>query len=189
MVFGKQAKLLREMLGSAVVPDRTVLKKETDEFDKICTPSYSANNGDVHLEVQHNLLTLVEGSRVETKQGYVNTNKLLFIGMGSFDQFRKKREKDGKEPIGFGAVAELFESANSKFGCRLIESQIREVVLKAYSEAMQKDSTWDVMDLKIDTLNSYTFGFREYTQEEIELEEAFQSGSVHKEIPVPKMIS
>ena len=63
-----------------------------DEFDKICTPSYNANHGDVHLEVQHNLLTLVEGSRVETKQGYVNTNKLLFIGMGSFDQFRK-REK------------------------------------------------------------------------------------------------
>ena len=74
-----------------------------DEFDKICTPSYSANHGDVHLEVQHNLLTLVEGSRVETKQGYVNTNKLLFIGMGSFDQFRKKRENDSKEPIGFGA--------------------------------------------------------------------------------------
>lgn len=230
-----------------------------DEFDKICTPSYNANHGDVHLEVQHNLLTLVEGSRVETKQGYVNTNKLLFIGMGSFDQFRKKRENDSKEPIGFGAVgsdeimeaehaapitredmisaggcyeligrfscienyhpldqetilniikkacediadqfhcdinleeeamAELFESANSKFGCRLIESKIREVVLKAYSEAMQKDSAWDVMDLNIDTLNSYTFGFREYTEEEMELEEAFQSGGVHKEIPVPKM--
>ena len=230
-----------------------------DEFDKICTPSYNANHGDVHLEVQHNLLTLVEGSRVETKQGYVNTNKLLFIGMGSFDQFRKKRENDSKDPIGFGAVgsdeimeaehaapitredmisaggcyeligrfsyienyhpldqetilniikkacediadqfhcdinleeeamAELFESANSKFGCRLIESKIREVVLKAYSEAMQKDSAWDVMDLNIDTLNSYTFGFREYTEEEMELEEAFQSGGVHKEIPVPKM--
>lgn len=85
------------------------------------------------------------------------------------------------------AMAELFESANSKFGCRLIESKIREVVLKAYSEAMQKDSAWDVMDLNIDTLNSYTFGFREYTEEEMELEEAFQSGGVHKEIPVPKM--
>ena len=27
----------------------------------------------------------------------------------------------------------------------------------------------------------------DYTEEEIELEEAFQSGGVHKEIPVPKM--
>ena len=186
-------------------------------------------------------------------------DEVVVIGMGSFDQFRKKRENDSKEPIGFGAVgsdeimeaehaapitredmisaggcyeligrfsyienyhpldqetilniikkacediadqfhcdinleeeamAELFESANSKFGCRLIESKIREVVLKAYSEAMQKDSAWDVMDLNIDTLNSYTFGFREYTEEEMELEEAFQSGGVHKEIPVPKM--
>ena len=84
-------------------------------------------------------------------------------------------------------MAELFESANSKFGCRLIESKIREVVLKAYSEAMQKDSTWDVMDLKIDTLNSYTFEFRDYTEEEIELEEAFQPGSIHKEKTVQKM--
>ena len=179
--------------------------------------------------------------------------------MGSFDQFRKKRENESKEPIGFGAVGsdeimeaahaapitredmisaggcyeligrfsyienyhpldqetilniikkacediadqfhcdinleeealeELFESANSKFGCRLIESKIREVVLKAYSEAMQKDGTWDVMDLKIDTLNSYTFEFRDYTEEEIELEEAFQPGSIHKEKTVQKM--
>lgn len=34
MVFGKQAKLLREMLGSAVVPDRTALEKEADEFEQ-----------------------------------------------------------------------------------------------------------------------------------------------------------
>ena len=32
-VFGKQAKVLREMLGSAVVPDRTTLEKEADEFE------------------------------------------------------------------------------------------------------------------------------------------------------------
>ena len=31
-VFGKQAKVLREMLDSAVVPDRTALEKEADEF-------------------------------------------------------------------------------------------------------------------------------------------------------------
>ena len=187
-----------------------------DEFDKICTPSYSSNHGDVHLEVQHNLLTLVEGSVVETKRGYVNTDNLLFIGMGSFNQFRKKKENGSKEPIGFGArendkiaesehaapitredmisaggcyelvgrfsyivnydpldeetilniikkscadisdqfhcditlggeaIEELRNCANSKFGCRLIDSQIREVVLKAYSEALQEDSTWDV---------------------------------------------
>ena len=33
-VFGKQAKVLREMLDSAVVPDRTALEKEADEFEQ-----------------------------------------------------------------------------------------------------------------------------------------------------------
>lgn len=34
LVFGKQAKVLREMLDSAVVPDRTALEKEADEFEQ-----------------------------------------------------------------------------------------------------------------------------------------------------------
>lgn len=34
LVFGKQAKILREMLDSAVVPDRTALEKEADEFEQ-----------------------------------------------------------------------------------------------------------------------------------------------------------
>ena len=67
-----------------------------DEFDKICTPSYSANHGDVHLEVQHNLLTLVEGSRVETKQGYVNTNKAAVHWHGFFRSVSEKRKNDSK---------------------------------------------------------------------------------------------
>ena len=33
-VFGQQAKVLREMLDSAVVPDRTALEKEADEFEQ-----------------------------------------------------------------------------------------------------------------------------------------------------------
>ena len=33
-VFGKQARALRKMLDSAVVPDRTALEKEADEFEK-----------------------------------------------------------------------------------------------------------------------------------------------------------
>lgn len=33
-VFGKQARALRKMLDSAVVPDRTALEKEADEFEQ-----------------------------------------------------------------------------------------------------------------------------------------------------------
>ena len=220
-----------------------------DEFDKICTPSYSANHGDVHLEVQHNLLTLVEGSRVETKQGYVNTNKLLFIGMGSFDQFRKKRENDSKEPIGFGAsgsdeimeaehaapitredmisaggcyeligrfsyvenyhsldqktiieiikqncekiaddfdceielaepaMKELCDQANSKFGCRLIESMIRDIVLRAYSEALESGENGDVLVVTIITLQEYEYRFRAYEEEDIPFETTKMTGN------------
>ena len=220
-----------------------------DEFDKICTPSYSANHGDVHLEVQHNLLTLVEGSRVETKQGYVNTNKLLFIGMGSFDQFRKKRENDSKEPIGFGAsgsdeimeaehaapitredmisaggcyeligrfsyvenyhsldqktiieiikqncekiaddfdceielaepaMKELCDQANSKFGCRLIESMIRDIVLRAYSEALESGENGDVLVVTIITLQEYEYRFRAYEEEDIPVETTKMTGN------------
>lgn len=34
LFFGKQAKVLREMLDSAVVPDRTALEQEADEFEQ-----------------------------------------------------------------------------------------------------------------------------------------------------------
>ena len=40
LVFGKQAKVLREMLDSAVVPDRTALEKEADVSYRI-----TCNNG------------------------------------------------------------------------------------------------------------------------------------------------
>lgn len=33
-VFGKQAKVWREMLDSAAVPDRTALEQEADEFEQ-----------------------------------------------------------------------------------------------------------------------------------------------------------
>ena len=235
-----------------------------DEFDKICTPSYSANNGDVHLEVQHNLLTLVEGSRVETKQGYVNTNKLLFIGMGSFDQFRKRRENESKEPIGFGAsgsdestesehaapitredmisaggcyeligrfsyienyhslnqetiieiikqncekiaddfdckielaepaMKELCDQANSKFGCRLIESMIRDIVLRAYSEALESGENGDVLVVTIITLHEYEYRFTDYEEEDIPFETTKTTGNnngcdADDKIPVQKM--
>lgn len=207
-----------------------------DEFDKICTPGNAATRFDLHLEVQHNLLTIIEGSNVETRQGIVNSKNLLFIGMGSFDAFRQTRENENKAGIGFGngeeteetehaapvtrenmitaggcheligrfayivnyhklngatiqkiienncsriaqqfrcdlvlsvdAVSELFESANSKFGCRLLDSLIRENVLKAYCEAIQENKQGDVLVIKLDKLDSYSYLYRDFTGEE-----------------------
>lgn len=207
-----------------------------DEFDKICTPSYTADHSDMHLEVQHNILTMVEGSRVETARGVVDTKNILFIGAGSFDGFRKVRESNEKSEIGFQkdenkksdhyapvtreniitaggcyeligrfsyivnyhpldkeivlniinrnreliandfgcelilerkALNELCEQAGSKFGCRLLDSLMRDPVLKAYGDALQSDTYGDVLVITLKDLDTYSYDFRDYTQEEM----------------------
>lgn len=207
-----------------------------DEFDKICTPSYTADHSDMHLEVQHNILTMVEGSRVETARGVVDTKNILFIGAGSFDGFRKVRESNEKSEIGFQkdenkksdhyapvtreniitaggcyeligrfsyivnyhpldkeivlniidrnreliandfgcelilerkALNELCEQAGSKFGCRLLDSLMRDPVLKAYGDALQSDTYGDVLVITLNDLDTYSYDFRDYTPEEM----------------------
>lgn len=207
-----------------------------DEFDKICTPSYTADHSDMHLEVQHNILTMVEGSRVETARGVVDTKNILFIGAGSFDGFRKVRESNEKSEIGFQkdenkksdhyapvtreniitaggcyeligrfsyivnyhpldkeivlniidrnreliandfgcelilerkALNELCEQAGSKFGCRLLDSLMRDPVLKAYGDALQSDAYGDVLVITLKDLGTYSYDFRDYTPEEM----------------------
>lgn len=207
-----------------------------DEFDKICTPSYIADHSDMHLEVQHNILTMVEGSRVETARGVIDTKNILFIGAGSFDGFRKVRESNEKSEIGFQkdenkksdhyapvtreniitaggcyeligrfsyivnyhpldkeivlniidrnreliandfgcelilerkALNELCEQAGSKFGCRLLDSLMRDPVLKAYGDALQSDTYGDVLVITLKDLGTYSYDFRDYTPEEM----------------------
>lgn len=207
-----------------------------DEFDKICTPSYTADHSDMHLEVQHNILTMVEGSRVETARGVIDTKNILFIGAGSFDGFRKVRESNEKSEIGFQkdenkksdhyapvtreniitaggcyeligrfsyivnyhpldkeivlniidrnreliandfgcelilerkALNELCEQAGSKFGCRLLDSLMRDPVLKAYGDALQSDTYGDVLVITLKDLGTYSYDFRDYTPEEM----------------------
>lgn len=207
-----------------------------DEFDKICTPSYTADHSDMHLEVQHNILTMVEGSRVETARGVVDTKNILFIGAGSFDGFRKVRESNERSEIGFQkdenkksdhyapvtreniitaggcyeligrfsyivnyhpldkeivlsiidrnreliandfgcelilerkALNELCEQAGSKFGCRLLDSLMRDPVLKAYGDALQSDTYGDVLVITLKDLGTYSYDFRDYTPEEM----------------------
>lgn len=81
-----------------------------DEFDKKLIPSYTAQGSNVSAETQSNLLTLVEGTRIsipirgssEKKiQQVIDTSRIMFVGMGSFDGFRKEQE-DTKDPVGFG---------------------------------------------------------------------------------------
>ena len=84
-----------------------------DEFDKKMVPSLDSHGVDNNLAVQNQILTMVEGCDVygtgkgSPNNGCVNTEKTLFIGMGSFDSIRKARkEKSSKEKktIGFGTA-------------------------------------------------------------------------------------
>ena len=188
-----------------------------DEFDKKMMPSYTSEGTNVNRDVQSNLLTIIEGSNVQTNRGTVDTTRLMFVGLGSFEQFRESRdeeprqiglnvdwvEKDvqhfkpltrddmvdsgasneimGRFPyivnydplsessveriiqksanealkefdlkdlsLGDAIVDSLKESANSKYGCRLIESKLRELILDAYTNALfdaPKDGTLSI---------------------------------------------
>ena len=56
-----------------------------DEIDKICRASGSSKDADASSEgVQRDLLPLIEGSIINTKNGNVDTSKILFIASGAF---------------------------------------------------------------------------------------------------------
>lgn len=72
-----------------------------DEFDKKLTPSFNTNGFDTNAEAQANMLTIVEGTILNGKNGaIVDTGNIMFVGLGSFDNFRKSRETVSKT-IGF----------------------------------------------------------------------------------------
>ena len=73
-----------------------------DEFDKKLTPSYSAHGNNTTAETQSNLHTIVEGSRITNNKGRtIDSSRLMFIGMGSFNLFRSTKSKTPHK-IGFG---------------------------------------------------------------------------------------
>lgn len=76
-----------------------------DELDKKLLPSYDNNRNDVNAAVQSQILTLIEGREVMSKEDsdlHINTANIMFIGCGSFNHMRevKQRESD-KHSIGF----------------------------------------------------------------------------------------
>lgn len=214
-----------------------------DEFDKKLAPSYSAQGTDTNAETQANLLTIVEGSRVTNRKGItINTSCIMFVGMGSFDAFRKKKEEEPL-PVGFGAANEtrrkithiskedmiesgalyeligrfpiivnydtlseegirkviektaqligecfncdidiqdtyeryLFEKASSKFGCREIDSIIRESVLREYINTFDEKIENRVLVIQLLDKNKSAHKWREKTTKEKELSAFIES--------------
>ncbi|MDV7695052.1 HslU--HslV peptidase ATPase subunit [Pediococcus parvulus] len=73
-----------------------------DEIDKIIAKSQQ-NSGEVSREgVQRDILPIVEGSQINTKYGVINTDHILFIGSGAFQDSKPSdliAELQGRFPI------------------------------------------------------------------------------------------
>ena len=75
-----------------------------DEMDKICGPEESGKGGaDVSRQgVQRDLLPIIEGTTVQTRNGSINTEHILFIAAGAFHRSRPSDlmpELQGRFPI------------------------------------------------------------------------------------------
>ena len=75
-----------------------------DEMDKICGPEDSGKGGaDVSRQgVQRDLLPIIEGTTVQTRNGSINTEHILFIAAGAFHRSRPSDlmpELQGRFPI------------------------------------------------------------------------------------------
>lgn len=210
-----------------------------DEFDKKLTPSITAAGSDVNMEAQNSILTLLEGGMVQNKMldASISTENVMFIGLGSFDAFRKTKENVPK-PVGFNTadtankrehfeyikredvieqggsyeligrfpilvnydklsedaiykiiekytyeianafdielilkesmLDELMANANSNFGCRLIDSLIRNIVLKTYADA-KLNEVEDFQTIVITVENSHlaSYEYKQMSKEEI----------------------
>lgn len=73
-----------------------------DEIDKITSQS-KQNSGEVSREgVQRDILPIVEGSAIKTKYGFINTDHILFIASGAFQNSKPSdliAELQGRFPI------------------------------------------------------------------------------------------
>jgi len=109
-----------------------------DEIDKIAG-SEGTSGADISGEgVQRDLLPVVEGTQVNTRQGPVKTDHMLFIAAGAFNVSKPSDlipELQGRFPI----RVELEELSASDF--QRILTQPRHALTKQYAELLAVDGT------------------------------------------------
>ena len=120
-----------------------------DEIDKIATRE-ERSSGDVSREgVQRDILPIVEGSRINTKHGVVDTSHILFIAAGAFHMSKPSDlipELQGRFPIrvelealgenDFHQILTQPENALIKQYCALLETE--GVTLDFHEEAIRE---------------------------------------------------
>ena len=71
-----------------------------DEFDKLCTPSFSAHGVNVAAEIQAEFLKLFEGEL--NAEGF-DSSTAGYVMCGAFESLRKEKQKTKSTTIGFSA--------------------------------------------------------------------------------------
>jgi len=108
-----------------------------DEIDKLISSQGAASRGEVSREgVQRDLLSIIEGTNVSTKYGYIDTRHILFIGCGAFYSVKPSDllpELQGRFPI----RAKLKNLTYKDFVDILSHTQNN--LLKQYYELMKVD--------------------------------------------------
>ncbi len=108
-----------------------------DEIDKIAATKGSRNGPDVSREgVQRDILPIVEGSKVSTKWGVIDTSHILFIGAGAFHMSKPSDlipELQGRFPL----RVELKELNAADFLRILLEPE--NAIIKQYIALMETE--------------------------------------------------
>ncbi|WP_028974867.1 ATP-dependent protease ATPase subunit HslU [Spirochaeta cellobiosiphila] len=116
-----------------------------DEIDKIATKQGNSS-GDVSREgVQRDILPIVEGSKVNTKFGIIDTSHILFIAAGAFHISKPSDlipELQGRFPI----RVELEELGAEDF--EKILTQPRNALIKQYQELLKTEGV--TLDFTVD---------------------------------------
>lgn len=99
---------VESLLDKDAVHEQAIRKAESsgivfiDEIDKVCGPSESKGPDVSRQGVQRDLLSVVEGTTVQTRYGHVRTDHILFIAAGAFHKSKPSDlmpELQGRFPI------------------------------------------------------------------------------------------
>ncbi len=132
-----------------------------DEIDKVVASD--SKNADVsRMGVQRDLLPIVEGTTVQTRYGYINTNHVLFVAAGAFHRAKPSDlmpELQGRFPI----RVEL--NALTKDDFIRILTEPKNSLTKQYTALMNtEDITLEFTEDAVESLASYCFQVNESTQ-------------------------
>ncbi len=86
-----------------------------DEIDKRCRTTGSECHVDYNFESMSQILTMVEGTVMEIDGNMIDTNRTMFVGVGSFQDLREEnKKKKEKNTLGFSGRIDNCEAVREE---------------------------------------------------------------------------